>query len=84
MVRMSVMKARREFSRTVNRVAFGKERIVLERRGDEVAVLVPVEDLETLEALEDRLDAEEARHRIADSADEAVPYDEVRRDLGLD
>jgi antitoxin Phd len=84
MERMSVMEARRELSRTINRVAFGKERIVLVRRGEEVAALVPVEDLKALRALDDQLDAEEARHRIADPTDEAVPYDEVRRDLGLD
>jgi prevent-host-death family protein len=36
----------------VNRVAFGKERVLLKRRGKDLAVLVPVEDAKRLEELE--------------------------------
>lgn len=38
-------KAREGFSDTINRVAFGKERVVLRRRGKEVAAVVPIDDL---------------------------------------
>ena len=84
MPRINVMEARRTFSKTINRVAFAKERIVLERRGEDVAVLVPVEDLALLEVMEDRIDAEEARRRLADAEDETISYEEVRHELGLD
>ena len=42
------VRLRADFSATVNRVAFGKERITLTRRGKKVAVLVPVEDARDL------------------------------------
>ena len=41
--------------------AYGRERIVLDRRGRSLAALIPLEDLALLEELEDRQDAEEAR-----------------------
>jgi antitoxin Phd len=87
MTRLNVMEARKAFSKTVNRVAFGKERIVLERRGEDVAVLVSVEDAALLERLsekiEDAKDVEEALRRLADPNDKPIPYDKVRKKLGL-
>jgi len=87
MSRVNVMEARKAFSETINRVAFGKERIVLERRGKDVAALVSVEDLKLLEKLldelEDRLDVEEVRRREAEEGDQAIPYEQVRRELGF-
>jgi prevent-host-death family protein len=53
--------ARDGLSDTLNRVSYGKERIVIRRHGKEIAALVPMEDLAFLEELEDRLDLEEAR-----------------------
>jgi antitoxin Phd len=81
MPRINVMEARKAFSKTVNRVAFGKERIILERRGEDVVAVVPVEDLAALEALEARGDLEEARRALAEPGE--TTYDEVRRRLGL-
>ncbi len=70
MTRVNVMEARQHFSKTVNRVAFGKERLVLERRGEDVVAVIPVDELKLFERLldeyEDRLDVEEARRRLAD------------------
>jgi methylated-DNA-[protein]-cysteine S-methyltransferase len=42
--------ARAEFSDVLNRVAFGGERIVLERHGRHMAALVPMQDYATLES----------------------------------
>ena len=82
MAPITATEARDAFGETLNRVAYGKERIVLSRRGKPLAALVPLEDLALLEELEDRLDVEEARKALAES-DEHIPYDEVRRELGL-
>lgn len=82
MPRINVMEARKAFSKTVNRVAFGKERIVLERRGEDVAAIIPVEDLAVLEDLEARADLEEARRALAEPGE--IPYEEARRRLGLE
>jgi prevent-host-death family protein len=38
-------------SDTLNRVSYGKERIIIRRHGKEIAVLVPMEDLAFLEEL---------------------------------
>ena len=73
---------REALAETVNRVAYGKERVTVRRRGKPVAALVPLEDLELLEALEDRLDLEAARAALAEST-ERIPYEKVRRTLGL-
>ena len=62
-------------------MAYREERIILERRGKAVAVLVPMEDLSRLEALEDRLDAEAARRARRERG--GVPYEDVRRKDGL-
>ena len=88
MGRLNVMEARKAFSETVNRVAFGRERIVLERRGKRVAALIPVEDLELYERLleeyEDRLDIEEADRALAASENEEPrPWGDVKKRLGL-
>jgi prevent-host-death family protein len=87
MDRLSVADARAGFSDALNRVAFGRERIVIHRHGRDVAALIPLEDLRRLGRLlaeaADRLDAVEAGRRLADASDEAVPYEESRRRLGI-
>lgn len=71
-------------SDTLNRVSYGKERIVIKRHGKEIAALVPMEDLEFLEELEDRLDLEEARAALAEAEEKGtVPWEEVKKDLGF-
>ena len=75
-------KARENFSDVVNRSAYGKERIVLTRRGKSVAAVVPIEDLELLEEIEDRLDVEEARRSLAEPGKD-IPLEKVKQLLGL-
>ena len=84
MTRMTASKARGEFSGLLTRVANKRERIVVHRRGKDVAVLVPVEDLALLEEMEDRGDAEEAKRRLADPREVPIPYEKARKELGLD
>jgi len=43
-IRCSVVEMRLRFAEFVNRVAYGKERIVLEKHGKPVVVLVPYEE----------------------------------------
>jgi prevent-host-death family protein len=76
--------ARDGLSDTLNRVSYGKERIVIKRHGKELAALVPMEDLMFLEELEDRLDLEEARAALAEAEEKGtIPWDKVRKDLGI-
>lgn len=84
MTRLDASTARMNFSETVNRVAFGSERIVLERHGKAVLALVPVADLELLEALEDRIDLDQAREALADVKKRgAVPWERIKAKLKL-
>ncbi len=53
MTTLSTVKARENFSDPVNRSAYGKERVVLTRRGKGVVAVVPIEDLKLLEANRD-------------------------------
>ena len=79
-----ISEAREAFSTTVNRVAFGGERVVLTRHGKRVAAVVPIEDLELLEALEDARDLDDVRGALADPANrERIGWDDLKAQLGL-
>lgn len=45
----------------------GKERVVLRRRGKEIAAVVPIADLRLLEGLKDRIDLVDARAALAET-----------------
>lgn len=49
MFRTSVTEIKQNCADLLNRVAYGKERIVLHRRGKDIVALVPIEDFELLE-----------------------------------
>jgi prevent-host-death family protein len=86
MTRLASGKVRQEFSETINRVAYGRERIVLHRRGKNLAALIPVEDLALLETLEDRLDVEEAERILAEAKvkrEKPVAWEKAKKKLGL-
>jgi len=83
MSEFSTADARNNFSDVVNRAGYGKERVVLTRHGRRVAAVIPIEDLELLERIEDRLDLEAARAALAEDAGETVAWEEVKRGLGL-
>lgn len=81
MTRLNVMEAKKTFGKTVNRVAFGKERLLLERRGEDVAAVVPLEDLRLLEDLENRIDLEVARKALQEPG--SVSFEALKKELGL-
>jgi len=86
MTRLAASKAREEFADTLNRVAYKGERIVLRRRGKDVAVLVPVEDLALIEEIEDEIDVREARRILAGmkrNKKKPIPLAKLKRELGL-
>ena len=78
---ISTVKARESFSDLINRSAYGKERIVLTRRGKGIAAVIPIEDLKLLEEIEDRLDIEDARKALEEPG--SIPWQRVKEDLGL-
>jgi len=78
----SAVEARERFADLVNRSAYRGERITLTRRGKGVAAVVPIEDLQLLEQIEDRIDIEEARKALKEPG-KNIPLAEVKRRLGL-
>jgi prevent-host-death family protein len=86
-MRLNVVELRQSLAEILNRAEYQGERIIIHRRGKDVAAIVPLEDLKLLERLieevEDRLDVEAARVSMAESEDR-IPYAEVRRRLGLE
>lgn len=82
MTHMTSSDLRQDLATTINRVAFGKERIVLQRNNKDVLALVPMEDLSRLQELEDQDDLRAIEEAKAESGPN-VPYDEVRKELGL-
>jgi prevent-host-death family protein len=82
MLRIKASEARQDFAELLNRVAYSGERIVLHRRGKNVAALVSLEDLELLKALEDRLDNQAAEAALAEGG-EPMPWEKVKADLGI-
>ena len=64
-----------------NRVSYGRERITVTRSGKPLFAIVPYEDAELLEALEDRMDLDLARKAL--KRNDAVAWAEVKKELGL-
>ncbi|HPQ70052.1 MAG TPA: hypothetical protein PKW95_13060 [bacterium] len=58
----------------------------LHKRGKDVAVLVPLEDLTMLEELEDKLDVLDALQAEAEAAakgEKTIPWERAKKELGL-
>ena len=79
-----ISEARGDFSDTINRVAYRGERVVLTRHGRRVAAVVPVADLDLLEAMEDARDLDEVRDALADPENrDRVSWEDLKAKLGL-
>ncbi|MEK6815628.1 MAG: type II toxin-antitoxin system Phd/YefM family antitoxin [Nitrospirota bacterium] len=81
---ISTAKARDSFSSVVSRAANRKERAVLTRRGRSLAAVVPIEDLELLREIEDRVDLDDARAALREAKKKGtVSWTKLKKDLGL-
>lgn len=84
MGQVNTVNARAQFSEIINRAAFGKERVTLTRRGKEIVAVVPIEDVKLLEALEDKIDLEEARKALAEVKKKGtVSWQKFKKELGI-
>ena len=84
MAKLKVSDARKEFAETINKVAYGKERVVIEKFGKDIVAVVPIADLKLLEEMEDHLDLEAIRKAIADPKNKKpIAWDKVRKDFGI-
>jgi len=65
---VSVSGAKRDLSDLLNRVAYGRERIIVESRGKPKVAVVPIEDYEALEELDELVLSLRVQARIEDGA----------------
>ncbi len=79
---VTIREARASFATIVNETAFGKERFVFTRNGKNIVALVPVEDLEILETIENKIDLDDARRRLAKPG-KTINLAQLRKTLGL-
>lgn len=76
--------ARKQLAELINRVAYGKERVVLTRHGRAVAALVPIEDLSLIERVRARLRRGEVEQALDDAeAGRLVSWEALRSELDL-
>ena len=83
---VTMREARANFSDVANEVQFRGERIVVHRHGKPAFAIVSVEDLELLQALEDRMDLEAAREAVREmeaAGEKPIPWSKVKKKLGL-
>lgn len=76
--------ARSHLTDIANAVAYKGSRIVVTRKGKKLIAIVSIEDLEILEAIEDRIDLEDARQALADaSKNGTVSWESIKQKLDL-
>ncbi|MEE9466047.1 MAG: type II toxin-antitoxin system Phd/YefM family antitoxin [Candidatus Neomarinimicrobiota bacterium] len=78
MTAVSIAQAREHLAEILNKAIFGKERILLTRHSKPVGAFVPLEDYELLEALEDRLDLEDALAVLKDPNAEFIDWNTAK------
>ncbi len=81
MMQVGVHEIRGNLADVINRVAYGGERIILERRGKPVLALVSMEDLELLEEMENRSDIRAALKARKEKG--GVTLEQYRKKHGL-
>jgi len=80
---VSVADLRVNLSDTINRAAYGHERIGITRRGKVAAVLISAEDLERFERLEDEADVRALTEAKAEDDGTRVGLEELLKENGI-
>ncbi len=75
---VSASRAREEFADLINRVAYGKETVLIHRRKKPVAAIIPIDDPEFLERIEDEIDIREGRKAMREKGRNRT-LEEVKR-----
>lgn len=81
---INTTEARDNLADVLNRVAYAKDRVRITRRGKDVAAVVPIEDLELIERLENEIDIREAEKALKEARENGtIPLEELRKELDL-
>ena len=86
-VEKSVSDARRDLAAVIDTAKSSREPVWISRRGRRVAAVIDADQLERLqdlaEDMADILDAETARQEIRETAEQPIPWEQVKAELGL-
>jgi prevent-host-death family protein len=84
MANVPFSEARTHLTDIVNEVAYGGERIILTRKGKQLVAIIPLEDLRALEAIENKIDLEDAKKALRDVEKHGtISWEDTKRELGL-
>jgi prevent-host-death family protein len=81
MTEIGVADIRANLADVINRVAYGGERIVLQRRGKQVLAVVPMQDLALIEEMENRADIRAALKARKEKGE--VPLEKLKARLRM-
>lgn len=81
---MNTLDAKDQFADLINRVIHSKERIILTRRGKEVAAIIPFEDLEILQNSQDKTDLHDAIDALKEVRNlSSMTIEQLKEEVGL-
>jgi len=81
MTTIQVSQLRSDLSNVANKVAYAGQRICVERNHKPLFALVPFDDMQLLERLEDRMDIELAKEAL--KRGKFIDWKDVKKELGL-
>jgi prevent-host-death family protein len=81
MVRLSTSAARQKFSEILSRAEYAGERTVLHRHKKPVAAVVPIQDLELIERIENEMDLKAVRKARKEKG--TIPWERIKKEAGL-
>ncbi len=84
MKKIAIGDLRQEIAEVVNESVYRSERSIITRHSKPVAAIVPMEDLELLNALEDAILLDEAKAALADyNKNGGVDWEKLKKEVGL-
>lgn len=81
MTSLAINLLRANLAEHLNRVMKCKERTIITRKGKKIAALVPIEDLQLIQDLENKIDLNDALAALAEPG--SVSWEEIKRERGL-
>jgi len=81
---MTTIDAKEKFADLITHVAHSQERVVLTRRGKQVAAIVTIEDLHFLENIQDQSDLQTAIDSLKEArSDGLITLEQLKEETGV-
>lgn len=81
--KITTAEARKNLAEIVNNVAYGKDTVILTRRGKALAALVSIDDLKLLQQLQDKEDIKDAWKIKNEETGENIKLSDLKKELDL-